>query len=505
MVIPAPSVKKELPDIDLSAPMPPPSPSDDPLLLSGPILPPSSTPTRPPKERELREVGVVTSAYLTHTHAPLRLPPRPPVAMSLPPSSSPVDDMVGVQPFDWARHMDAECSTDLSMMGMDEGDADVSPVPLFDLNLADLPASSDAGGWSDSDDDDHALRGGAEDEEEGEGEYTGRWKMVKVRTKLDPPSSATKERMEEWGRPITPFPKRIAMLDLLKEVHGEEEAIGEDVDMSKGQEATTDEEEEREVRELSVPLDGEDDQGEQEVRQMSVEFQFQDLETPHTAMEGPFDFDTSVDISDGELSRVAVALQEELDASFDQHDDDDLSATKVDPGMNEEDEEDEEEREVRQMSVEFDDEDLKERNGSANLVSSTSDIHDSAALPGLFVPSSAAKELSWFKRVAPAEGYEDVDPNVEDTGLVHKAPQELEAFVTAEGKATKAVDGYSSDDGAESDSEDAGVVKITSADPRAAARAAAILKQVRLVDVPVCAFLILFAFDSMITIALPRL
>lgn len=40
---------------------------------------------------------------------------------------------------------------------------------------------------------------------EGEGEYTGRFKMFHVPTKADTPASETKARME-WGRPVSPFP-----------------------------------------------------------------------------------------------------------------------------------------------------------------------------------------------------------------------------------------------------------------------------------------------------------
>ncbi|KAG2355315.1 hypothetical protein BDR07DRAFT_549688 [Suillus spraguei] len=43
-------------------------------------------------------------------------------------------------------------------------------------------------------------------ESEGEGEYTGYFKMFQVPTKADPPTSGTKARMEEWGRPVSPFP-----------------------------------------------------------------------------------------------------------------------------------------------------------------------------------------------------------------------------------------------------------------------------------------------------------
>ncbi|KAG5353073.1 hypothetical protein C0989_010696 [Termitomyces sp. Mn162] len=113
-------VKIEPPQIDLSAPQPPPSPTDDPLLLSAA----SSSPVRPRRR-----------SAVTMTSTPTPLP------------------------------------------------------PLFDVTDP---------GVGDSDD----------DIPDGEGDYTGTFRSFSVRTKLDPPSSATRERQEEWGRPITPFPFR---------------------------------------------------------------------------------------------------------------------------------------------------------------------------------------------------------------------------------------------------------------------------------------------------------
>lgn len=127
-------VKKELPDIDLSAPMPPASPTDDPLLLLG------STPVRPtaPSVFDLSDL----------------------------PSSS---------------------------VGWSDSDEELGAV----FNFNGPPDGS--GGWSDSDDDEECG---------GVGEYTGRWTMMKVKTKADPPSSGTRRRLEEWGRPVSPFPGR---------------------------------------------------------------------------------------------------------------------------------------------------------------------------------------------------------------------------------------------------------------------------------------------------------
>lgn len=137
-------VKQEIPDdIDLLAPMPPPSPTDDPLLLSGP--PESGSVSAPISVREtsLALVGEYNESVQTGGNTE-----------DLPPSS-PVDGTWG-------------------------------------------------GGWSDSDDG---------EEREGEGEYTGKWKMVNIRTMQDPPSSATRLRQERWGRPITPHPKALVSED----------------------------------------------------------------------------------------------------------------------------------------------------------------------------------------------------------------------------------------------------------------------------------------------------
>jgi len=52
--------------------------------------------------------------------------------------------------------------------------------------------------WSSSD-------GGSSEQE---GEYTGKFRVVNVPTKADPPTSGTRDRIEQWGHPISPFPRR---------------------------------------------------------------------------------------------------------------------------------------------------------------------------------------------------------------------------------------------------------------------------------------------------------
>ena len=226
-------VKKELPDIDLSVPMPPPSPTDDPILLSGPFGPPASTPSRPQ-----RSASVLTTTESIQTDVPV------PESEDLP-------------YYDWrsnTRPDNFNSSDSQSLMDVHPSDADVPLVELPAFNLDDLPPSSDA--WSDSDDDVlNELGIGPEAIEEGEGEYTGKWRTLLVKTKQDPPSSITRARMEQWGRPVSPFPEEAKSFQIINEE--EEPADGGfplvlDLDQQ-------DEIDEEEVRRISVEPEGEDD------------------------------------------------------------------------------------------------------------------------------------------------------------------------------------------------------------------------------------------------------
>ena len=75
----------------------------------------------------------------------------------------------------------------------DNEDPSVPEQPVFDLTGAgDDPCSSSNEG-----------------ESELEGEFTGKFRVVSVPTKADPPTSATRERIEQWGRPLSPFPRNV--------------------------------------------------------------------------------------------------------------------------------------------------------------------------------------------------------------------------------------------------------------------------------------------------------
>jgi hypothetical protein len=72
------------------------------------------------------------------------------------------------------------------------------------------------GGWSDSEDgsedDDDATKQARRDADailaqEGDGAFTGHFWSVMVPTKPDPPTKELAERMARWGRPVSPFPR----------------------------------------------------------------------------------------------------------------------------------------------------------------------------------------------------------------------------------------------------------------------------------------------------------
>ncbi|TFY76824.1 hypothetical protein EWM64_g7188 [Hericium alpestre] len=160
-------IKKELPEIDLSKPAPPPSPTDDPLLLHG----------------------------------------RPRT------SKTPAK----------ARPEVAEEHNDLP----DEQDELPDPGPVFEFSNA---GGAD-NGWSSSDNEPER------DAFDGTGEFTGKFRMMSVPTKVDPPTSATRERIESWGRPISPFPKKWKGKEkmVVEEDEAEDEVLGgleEDTEMT---------------------------------------------------------------------------------------------------------------------------------------------------------------------------------------------------------------------------------------------------------------------------------
>lgn len=102
----------------------------------------------------------------------------------------------------------------------DFGDVTNSDI-LPALTHPEVPDQINDDGWSDSDDDFNLT-----------GEYTGKYKMLKIPIKADPPTSGTRERMESWGRPPSPFPYSEILERSLPVSDMTEEDIFGDVDQS---------------------------------------------------------------------------------------------------------------------------------------------------------------------------------------------------------------------------------------------------------------------------------
>ncbi|KIM55732.1 hypothetical protein SCLCIDRAFT_285747 [Scleroderma citrinum Foug A] len=165
-------VKSEPPEVDLSQAFRPPSPSEDPLLLSD---------NRP------------TSFRCRFT----------PTFFSSPGNDSPSRDKAT----SFAARLSGGRVDDFG----DVSDRDFLPV----FAIPDAQEQLDSDGWSDSDDDFDLT-----------GEYTGKYKMVTVPTKADPPTSGTRERMESWGRPVSPFPYSEILERSLPMSEAEEDIFG---------------------------------------------------------------------------------------------------------------------------------------------------------------------------------------------------------------------------------------------------------------------------------------
>ncbi|EIW77188.1 hypothetical protein CONPUDRAFT_168178 [Coniophora puteana RWD-64-598 SS2] len=196
--------KTNQPNFDklLSATPEPPSPGEDPMLLSS-----------KPKRKKRRERATPTPSP-RHTSSSLpayhESPPSPTPTPT--PSVAPSDAI----PLSAAPYPSTSSYTNSSPL-----------PPAFAIPSPDA-VDADAG-WSDDQVDDHATprgynhthadvdadvnRDATAADGEGTGEYTGRYTTVRVPLSAEPPSpaSAGKERVDEWGRPPSPFPYRLRM------------------------------------------------------------------------------------------------------------------------------------------------------------------------------------------------------------------------------------------------------------------------------------------------------
>ncbi|TFY83797.1 hypothetical protein EWM64_g206 [Hericium alpestre] len=201
-------IKKELPEIDLSKPAPPPSPTDDPLLLHG----------RPRTSKTPAKARVTPP--LASSPPERAMPPPPPRHLDF---SVPASD--DLPRYEEPQPEVAEEHNDLP----DDQDELPDPGPVFDFSNA---GGADDG-WSSSDNEPEPEP----DAFDGTGEFTGKFRMMSVPTKVDPPTSATRERIESWGRPISPFPKKWKGKEkmVVEEDEAEDEVLGgleEDTEMT---------------------------------------------------------------------------------------------------------------------------------------------------------------------------------------------------------------------------------------------------------------------------------
>ncbi|KAH8102371.1 hypothetical protein DFH11DRAFT_1777890 [Phellopilus nigrolimitatus] len=197
-------VKAEPPEIDLKSPIPPASPSEDPILLVGPppvvrVHRPSASPQKKKKDDPASLVDFEMDLDFPENEG--RPAPR---AAAAPDTSSPLRSESSIPPvFDFTGIGD-DAGAGAGGWSDSSSDNDFAPV----VNDAAFVGGSGAldDGWSDSEDDNDEGEASI-----GEGDFTGKFLAYKVPIKMDPPTGAARERMEEWGRPISPHPKRLSL------------------------------------------------------------------------------------------------------------------------------------------------------------------------------------------------------------------------------------------------------------------------------------------------------
>ena len=428
-------VKREiLDDPDLTLPMPPASPTDDPLLLSSPPI----FFRKSSAERRRVSAGVGTDEFTlpvvadeeepeaeTEPAAPPAPEPETPSVLLQAPSS---DADVGY----FNVLADTTAADDFSSNTSFNDDEEMPsiidgpiPLPLFPSSLRpdsrDLPSFAQLQDHDLSFDNEHAL---PVTSEEGQAEYTGKFRTLMVKTKEDPPSAASKLRRDSWGNPVSPFPylrdtgewgspsprERRSILstaeDRPKDDSMPDVANGSERNDTEQQEA----DEEDEVREMSMELEpeGEKDEMYTQEHSYSVE-QYHDEFVPLAGEED----------EDEKDEEEQVLREMSLPLASDDEDEEEMLRNPFD-FSNMQDVEDPEEREVREMSL----------------------LHDTLPIPRLELPQTP----------------DPFNPADERQHILRAEPEDED-----------------SDDEQLLDPE---MVKITSADPRAAALAAAILKQV---------------------------
>lgn len=173
-----------LPPLDLSRPVPPPSPTDDPLLLMDEhaTSPSDISMNDPVKENFFPDRSSVSHASPSQSETS----PSTPFVIADSPSSNGISEALNVP---------RSNNSSLEIFGG-------AAHPRFSLPY-NSPGTTEFDVFSSDNEETKDELG------EAEGEFTGRFKFYKTPIKDDPPSSATKMRRESWGRPISPFPRKL--------------------------------------------------------------------------------------------------------------------------------------------------------------------------------------------------------------------------------------------------------------------------------------------------------
>ena len=411
-------IKKEPPEIDLSRP-PPPSPTDDPILLHARLRTP-----RPSFPTHARETPVLEST-----------PPEPGKQTS-PLNRSALDFPLPGIPSDVE----------------DNEDLDVPEPPVFNL------AGAGDDPWSSSN----------EGQSEQEGEYTGKFRVVRVPTKADPPTSATRERIEQWGRPLSPFPRKVGAI-LEGDAHSDAEENS-DVDLSLAQPQFSNQQKEDGHAPGTLG-----DAGQPEFESEVHQERSTDAEHPE---EGVLADDLAHE------SRVTPPIPAEA-TPCDQEDDAEGEVIQGSPASPEEDVAAGDEIAYQGQDEHAPAEERLETVPQVQAVTTLQDDLNSISIDLDISPSELVGEEQTdevFVEHALSDELEPkpqpfISPQLQTPGPQAASDERIEA----DEPMLETVDAES--EGDSSDESDLSVVKIVSDDPWAAARAAAILKQVRLAPV----------------------
>ncbi|KAJ3734342.1 hypothetical protein DFJ43DRAFT_993538 [Lentinula guzmanii] len=362
-------IKSEPPDNEyLNAPMPPASPTDDPLLLSGP---PESSFT-PSRSRIMRDASV--SADIVQNIR--KRPSFTHDAESLPPSSPPTQD-------------DSSSPSQITYHWSNEG------IVQDDWSTDSI------------------------------GEFTGHWRTTQIPTKADPPSSATRSRMDEWGRPKSPYPYRRPSSSAI--MH----RIGTTSPSPSHPQSRADSSAAAKVLSLD------------DASTITVSSQRND-QAAEVAQDDGFEPTTVEPSTTSQDAETHFENEEE-------NEEQEVRALSLPPDN--EDEESTDEEEVRRLSLGPDKVDRKDGYDSTQEEAKARDSNLNDA-PDTMPGNNVVGPSSFMPTITPHHGEELLLPlSTEDVGEM------------------------SSGDESDPINQDPGLIQITSSDPKAAARAAAILKQ----------------------------